>query len=201
MRIRARNPKNYTLHFFILLFVCNLNNYKKSCGSGPAGFLYLDNDDPIIWSVPVQQKRQQLQSLLPSGCYPYRGIPSFLRGQVRKMNRRTVRPSASVRVYRSCRRKQGLQPYCRDAGYGPYLRLMLLKNRVYRPVHVLFVSSGNGVLETGRVGRVTGDGNIYVFFPHDSDAFAYIVGSVAVYFCPGAVGVSFWFLTTFSSPV
>ena len=49
------------------------------------------------------------------------------------------------------------------------------------------------MLETGRVGRVTGDGNIYVFFPHDSDAFAYIVGSVAVYFCPGAVGVSFGF--------
>ena len=46
------------------------------------------------------------------------------------------------------------------------------------------------MLETGRVGGVTGDGNVNVLFPHDSNALTNVVSAVAVYFCTGAIGVS-----------
>ena len=57
--------------------------------------------------------------------------------------------------------------------------------RCYREVSLagqhalLLVGSGNGVLEAGGVGRVTGDRYVDILFPHDCYALAYIVGTVA----------------------
>jgi hypothetical protein len=44
----------------------------------------------------------------------------------------------------------------------------------------LFIGAGNRVLETGRVGRVSGDGNMYPFVMHDGNAFLHVVAAVAV---------------------
>ena len=46
------------------------------------------------------------------------------------------------------------------------------------------------MLETGRVGGVSGDGNVNVLFPHDSNALTNVVSAVAVYFCTGTIRVS-----------
>ena len=45
------------------------------------------------------------------------------------------------------------------------------------------------MLETGRVGGVSGDGNVNAFLPHDGNALGYIVGAVAVHLSAQAVGV------------
>ena len=44
----------------------------------------------------------------------------------------------------------------------------------------LLVSTCYWMLESGRVGGVTGDGNVYALFPHDCNAFCYVVCAVAV---------------------
>ena len=44
----------------------------------------------------------------------------------------------------------------------------------------LLVSAGNGMLETCRVGGVTGNGNAYVFELHYSNAFGNVVCTVAL---------------------
>ena len=46
------------------------------------------------------------------------------------------------------------------------------------------------MLETGRVGGVTGDGNVYALFPHDCNALCYVVSTVAVYLCTRAFRIS-----------
>ena len=61
---------------------------------------------------------------------------------------------------------------------------------------LLLVSAGNGMLETGGVGGVTGDGNVHALLVHDSDAFADVVGAVAAYICPLGRRSSLYFLTT-----
>ena len=45
---------------------------------------------------------------------------------------------------------------------------------------LLLVSTGYGMLESGRIGRVTGDGYVYVLLPHDSYTFGNAVSAVAV---------------------
>ena len=45
------------------------------------------------------------------------------------------------------------------------------------------------MLETGRVGRVTSNGNVYVLFPHDCNTFRNAVSAVAVYFCTKSLGI------------
>ena len=45
------------------------------------------------------------------------------------------------------------------------------------------------MLETGRVSRVTCDGYVYAFFPHDGYTFANVVGAIAFYFGTGTVAV------------
>ena len=52
----------------------------------------------------------------------------------------------------------------------------------------LLVSACNGVLEAGRIGGVTGDGNANVFLTHDSNAFRNVVGTVALNLSAGTVG-------------
>ena len=47
------------------------------------------------------------------------------------------------------------------------------------------------MLETGRVGRVTGDGNVYVLFPHDCNTFRNAVCAVAVNLCAKTLRVGF----------
>ena len=56
---------------------------------------------------------------------------------------------------------------------------------------LFFVGTCNWMLETSRVGGVSGDGNVNVLFPHDSNTFANIVSAVAVNFRTRAVGVCF----------
>ena len=51
------------------------------------------------------------------------------------------------------------------------------------------VCAGNGVLETGGVGRVTSDRYVNALFVHDSNAFANVVGTVATYTAANAVGI------------
>ena len=46
------------------------------------------------------------------------------------------------------------------------------------------------MLESGRVGRVTGDGYVYVLLPHDSYAFGNAVSAVAVNLSTKSLGVS-----------
>ena len=46
------------------------------------------------------------------------------------------------------------------------------------------------MLEASWVSRVTGDGNIYAFFPHDGNAFANVVCSIAVNFSTRSVAIS-----------
>ena len=54
---------------------------------------------------------------------------------------------------------------------------------------LFLVGTSYRMLETGRVGGVSGDGNIYVLSPHDRNAFANIVCTIAVYFCTRSIGV------------
>ena len=54
----------------------------------------------------------------------------------------------------------------------------------------LLVGAGNGVLEAGGVGGVTGDGNANVLQLHDSNALGNVVGAVALNVCTGTLGVS-----------
>ena len=51
----------------------------------------------------------------------------------------------------------------------------------------LFVGAGNGVLESGGVGGVTGDGNADLLQLHDGNAFRYVVSAVAADLCASAV--------------
>ena len=46
------------------------------------------------------------------------------------------------------------------------------------------------MLESGGVGGVTGDGNAYVFLSHDSNAFRYAIGAVALNLCSVTGGVN-----------
>ena len=55
---------------------------------------------------------------------------------------------------------------------------------------LLLVSTSYGMLESGRVGRVTGDGYVYVLLPHDSYAFGNAVSAVAVNLSTKSLGVS-----------
>ena len=43
----------------------------------------------------------------------------------------------------------------------------------------LLVGTGDGMLEAGRVRRVSGDGNVDAFLPHDGDALADVIAAVA----------------------
>ena len=52
------------------------------------------------------------------------------------------------------------------------------------------VGTCNRVLETCRVGRVSCDGYVYAFLVHDGNAFAHIIGSIAVYFRAEPVRIS-----------
>ena len=52
---------------------------------------------------------------------------------------------------------------------------------------LLLVSTGNGVLEAGGVGGVTGDGNVHALEPHDGHALAHVVSAVAVHLSALAV--------------
>ena len=45
---------------------------------------------------------------------------------------------------------------------------------------LFLVSAGNGVLETGGVGGVTGDGNVHALVVHDCNAFTNVVTAIAV---------------------
>ena len=54
---------------------------------------------------------------------------------------------------------------------------------------LLLVGACDRMLEAGRVGGVSGDGNINVLMPHDGNAFLYIVGTVAVNLCARAVRI------------
>src|SRR5699024_3391266 len=56
---------------------------------------------------------------------------------------------------------------------------------------LLLVGTCYRMLETGGVGGVSGDGNVYVLFPHDGNAFRNAVGAVAVYLRAKAVRVGF----------
>ena len=56
---------------------------------------------------------------------------------------------------------------------------------------LFFVGTCNWMLETSRVGGVSGDGNVNVLFPHDSNAFANVVSAVAVNFRTRSIGVCF----------
>ena len=55
---------------------------------------------------------------------------------------------------------------------------------------LLLVGACYRMLESGGVGGVSGDGNVYALFPHDGNALTNVVGAVAVYLCSRAVGVS-----------
>ena len=46
------------------------------------------------------------------------------------------------------------------------------------------------MLETGRVGRVTGDGNVDILLPHDCNALAYVICTVAVHAAADTIGVA-----------
>ncbi|GFI57166.1 hypothetical protein IMSAG025_00597 [Muribaculaceae bacterium] len=50
-------------------------------------------------------------------------------------------------------------------------------------VTFFFVCTCNRMLESCRVGGVTCNGNVNTLFMHNSNAFAYIVCAIAVYFC------------------
>ena len=67
---------------------------------------------------------------------------------------------------------------------------------------LLLIGAGYRMLETGRVGGVTGDGNVNVLFPHDGNAFLNIVSTVAVDLGArrlGILGIARY--TSLSSPV
>ena len=53
------------------------------------------------------------------------------------------------------------------------------------------VCTCNRMLETCRVGRVTGDGNTYVLVMHDCNTFLNVICTVAFYSCTKSVGVCF----------
>ena len=55
---------------------------------------------------------------------------------------------------------------------------------------LLLVSTCYRMLESGRVGGVTGNGNVYVLLPHDSNTFGNVVSAVAVYLGTKSLGVS-----------
>ena len=46
---------------------------------------------------------------------------------------------------------------------------------------LLLICTCNGMLESGGIGGVTGDGYVHVLLPHDGNALGNAVGSVAVY--------------------
>ena len=52
---------------------------------------------------------------------------------------------------------------------------------------LFLIGTGNGVLETCRIGGVTSDGNIHVLVPQDSNALADIVSAIALYLQTGRV--------------
>ena len=47
------------------------------------------------------------------------------------------------------------------------------------------------MLETGRVGGVTGDGNVYALFPHDRYTLGNVICTITVYFRTKSLGVRF----------
>ena len=53
----------------------------------------------------------------------------------------------------------------------------------------LLVCSCNRMLESCRVGGVSGDGNVYVLFPEDGNAFLYVICPVAVNLCSWILGI------------
>ena len=53
----------------------------------------------------------------------------------------------------------------------------------------LLVSTCNRMLESCRVGRVTGNGYVYVLLPHDSNTFRNGVCTIAVNLCTKSLGV------------
>ena len=48
------------------------------------------------------------------------------------------------------------------------------------------------MLETGRVRRITRDRYVYTFVPHDSHAFAHVIGSITFYFGTFTFGISYF---------
>ena len=59
---------------------------------------------------------------------------------------------------------------------GSYREVLLAHKGAF-----LLVGSCNGVLEAGRVGGVSGNGDVHALEVHDSHALAYVVGAVAAY--------------------
>ena len=55
----------------------------------------------------------------------------------------------------------------------------------------LLVGTCNRMLESGRVGGVTGNGNVYALFPHDCNTFCYVICAVAVNLGAKAFGIRF----------
>ena len=45
------------------------------------------------------------------------------------------------------------------------------------------------MLESGRIGGVSGDGNVYVFLPHDGNAFGNGICAVAVHLSTKSLGI------------
>ena len=60
----------------------------------------------LTCSKPEPRQPHKPLYILPSGCYRYRGIPSFPREQELMKNRRTEHLSAYDPLYRSYRKKQ-----------------------------------------------------------------------------------------------
>ena len=60
----------------------------------------------LTCSKPEPRQPHKPLYILPSGCYRYRGIPSFPREQELMKNQRTERLSAYGPLYLSCRKKQ-----------------------------------------------------------------------------------------------
>ena len=54
---------------------------------------------------------------------------------------------------------------------------------------LLFICTCHRMLESGRIGGVTGNGNVHILFPHNGNAFRNTVGSIAVYFGTKSLGI------------
>ncbi len=54
---------------------------------------------------------------------------------------------------------------------------------------LFLIRSGHGMLETGRIRRVTGDGHIHTFVPHDGHTFTDVIRAVAFHLRTGTVRI------------
>ena len=128
-------------------------------------------------------QRQRLQPLcnLPSGCYRFRGSPSFQREQEQKKN---------LQIERRCAYDPCVGHTVRSRTSSHVVRVQSTTcstTRSHREIrlageYTLFlICTSYRVLETSRVGRVTCDRHVNSFFPHDSYTFANIICAIAFY--------------------